>query len=130
MKSIAGYPQLGGQLQQLIPMNKFLRVVDAWDYLNDVCFKGEMARPKIVVWAELHGFENGKKIPLDGAYSIETSKIWLRHGSRHLLESLYHEMCHQFIGEILGDKYQKHGELFNEVYVKGIELLEKKLNVG
>ena len=105
-------------------MSKLLRVVDAWEYLNEKAFDSSLSKPTIAVWAQLYATAKGGKSALHGAYDDKKAKIWLLHNDEHKLETLYHEMCHQFMHEVLGEeKFYTHGKVFKEVYQKGLERL-------
>jgi len=107
-------------------LSKLLRVIDAWDYLNDRAFGGAMTRPKIAVQEELISIHKKEKFPLHGAYDEKKHKIWLNHKSAGKLETLYHEMCHQYMHEVLEEeKFWQHGKVFALVYKKGIEKLQR-----
>lgn len=104
-----------------------LRVIDAWDYLNEVAFKGELTRPLFKVDSRLFSYIQDGKEPLYGGYDTSKRKIYLLWKDKHKLETLYHEMCHQFIHEFYGEKKAySHGKLFKEVYKKGLEMLEAR----
>ena len=124
---IHGYQMLGEQKYHSVARPKLLRVIDAWDYLNDKAFDGWMVRPRILVWAQLEILSRGKKIHLLGAYDNQKNTIWLRYGEPDMVETLFHEMCHQFCWEVLGESHEKHGEIFKSVYRKGLEKLNKEL---
>lgn len=116
--------------QRLTIRPKLLRVIDAWDYLNERCFDGEMIRPRIVVWAKLFMQVKKNKIDLNGAYDKDKNTIWLRYGIEDMLGTLYHEMCHQYKTEVLlDDAGGDHGKVFYEVYEEGIRRL-LRLSVG
>lgn len=121
--TMVGFPTKG---TQKIPNQypKMLRVIDAWDYLNDIAFDSEMTRPKIVVWDDLEIIRKGKKYPLDGAYDPHKRKIWLYYGDKNKLETLFHEMVHQFVYDILGDIRSEHGKVFQEVYKEGLRRID------
>lgn len=107
-----------------------LRIVDAWDYLNDVCFDGEMIRPTFKVWLNLQMVTKGKKYKLLGCYDKSPKEkkgiIWIsyKHEDNSQLETLFHEMVHQYINEVLDDKnYHHHGTLFWDIYYERMERL-------
>jgi hypothetical protein len=105
-------------------LSKLLRVVDAWEYLNTKAFGGELAKPTIVVWEDLYLTSKKTRHKLHGAYDEKKAKIWLSHDDPQKLETLYHEMVHQFMFEVLGEeKFDSHGEVFKSVYNKGLERL-------
>jgi hypothetical protein len=123
---LSGYPLVG--IQKIPPYKiRLLRVIDAWDYMNDLLFNGEMARPKIVVWAKLHMVVKGKRYDLRGAYDPKKHQIWLLHGDKDSLETMFHEMIHQYLAEVLGESETAHGALFWEVYNEKLELLSGRL---
>ena len=106
----------------------------AWRYINDVCFAGEMIKPKILAF-QGSLWTNNKDELLVGAYHIGSGEILLHVGSYKddhrggVLEALYHEMVHQYIDEVLLDsqrEYKDHGKLFHEVYREGLLKLNTK----
>ena len=104
----------------------------AWRYINDVCFGGEMAKPTILAFSG--PLWSANKELLVGCYHPNSGEILLHvgsYGDHHeggILESLYHEMVHQYIDEVLGDDghYKDHGKVFWEVYGEGLRKLNNK----
>lgn len=101
----------------------------AWDYLNKVAFGGQMTRPKIMAFRGCIESEVGLLL---GCYHLGSSELMIHVGSFHehpkskgILETLYHEMCHQFKHEILlDDTGGDHGKVFKEIYLEGLRRLE------
>lgn len=110
----------------------------AWRYLNDVCFGGELAPPKILcyhatIWANM----DSQKEILAGTYHIPSSEIMVHVGEYTdwneggPLETLYHEMVHQYINEVLDASKEgpDHGPLFKEIYESGLIELNRRGDV-
>lgn len=102
-----------------------------WEYLNAVAFRGEMTRPPIFLYEKIHMRVNRGWSPVEvhGAYDPTLGLYISKDDPAEVYETLYHEMCHQFIWEILGDYKAGHGQLFKDVYNKGIELLTEEGDV-
>jgi hypothetical protein len=109
----------------------------AWKYLNEVCFGEEMAPPKILCYhATIWGSDAHDEV-LAGTYHIPSSEIMVHVGQYvdwndgGALETLYHEMVHQYINEVLDASKENpdHGALFNEVYESGLVKLNLKKDV-
>lgn len=102
-----------------------LRIFDAWDFLNDAAFDGEMTRPKIVVWEHLYCRDTkGRKVKLSGAYEPSTSRIFIWWKCKAALHTLYHEMVHQYAVEIL-EADIGHSPAYWELYDEGYEKINK-----
>ena len=104
-------------------MTSHPRLIDAWDYLNEKAFGGEMVRPRFRVEYRLFLKHQGRKYLMYGAYFNGTIYISWLHDAESKLETLFHEMCHQYICEILDEHWAGHGKLFKEVYARGLEKL-------
>ena len=112
-----------------------LNLNDAWEFLNDKAFNGEMVHPRIlahniILGADLDG--GSEKEVLFGAYQDgggSRGEILLlkKLKDEYLLETLYHEMCHQFVYEVLLNDKVQHGQMFNEIYKEGLQRLQKCL---
>lgn len=105
----------------------------AWRFLNDVCFEGELTHSKILCFkGSLWGHAGNLLV---GAYHCDSSEILLHTGVHSAenpggtLETLYHEMVHQYINEVLDATYDgaDHGRLFHETYNIGLERLDRWL---
>ncbi len=105
----------------------------AWRFLNEQAFDGELERAKIHVYKGVVCDHRGQM--LVGAYHPDSGEILLHTGALvdihagGVLETLYHEMCHQYIEELHPDDRTEHGPLFWEIYYDGIRKLERKGNV-
>jgi hypothetical protein len=108
----------------------------AWNYLNDAAFAGEMKKPCILAYRSLifSHTERGNKAYLFGAYHPPQNGVqgypseilvFRRLTKEDQLETLYHEMCHQFCHEILGEPNTGHGPLFWNIYNEGVIRLAK-----
>ena len=104
-----------------------LRVVDAWDFLNEHAFNDELVRPSLKVSYRIFQKSNGKRHQLLGAYgdSIQYGKtIFISHlHDENPVESLFHEMVHQYQDEVLDSDYTTHGKEFKEIYAEAQERL-------
>lgn len=107
----------------------WLRIWDAWDWLNDVAFHGELTKPKIEVWANLYQAypnDKNKKYRLNGCFLPDSNKILLWYKGEAVLQTLYHEMVHQHMWEVV-DEYIGHGSEFWYEYGAGMERINKHL---
>lgn len=104
-----------------------MRLPQVWEYFNEVAFGGHMVRPPIFLYKSLAIQVKKKQYEVFGAYAGKpTWGIWLsKEGLKDIYETLYHEMCHQFLEEIEGEIEHGHGERFKTVYNKGLERLMK-----
>lgn len=125
---------MGTQFHLRSRQHYWLRIFDAWDFLNEAAFNGEMVRPKIMVWEKLYykdrtakGYKDGKKITVLGAYTPSQNTIFLWWKGGNKLETLYHEMVHQYVDEVLMRDNVSHGPVFQEAYKDGLENIVKYL---
>jgi hypothetical protein len=101
---------------------------NAWEYLNERAFDGCMRKPAI--YAYHAGIWHGKE-PLAGCYHWPSGGSWDRSeilvskrlNDMGMLETLFHEMCHQYIHEVLLRPDVAHGKVFKEVYNEGLRRL-------
>lgn len=122
-----GFLVVSAEVEQRSPKRWWLRIWDAWDYLNDHAFGGELVKPSIEVWENIwQQDENRKKYRLEGCYLPGTGTIILWYKGTHVLETLYHEMVHQYMHEVLGGKTGHPPEYWEE-YVEGFININKHL---
>ena len=103
----------------------------AWEILNDVCFDGELIRPRIYAYNTLIESPSTTKerVFLLGAYQHGCDDhrneilIWNRLGHLDKLEALYHEMVHQYLHEVLEEHGGGHPATYYEIYDEGVNKL-------
>jgi len=106
----------------------------AWRFINEQCFDGELVNAAIHCFSGTIWGDKGQR--LYGTYHISGNEILLHTGwyaHEHVegpLETLYHEMVHQYIEQVLdaSDDYADHGKLFWGLYYDGLERLYNKGN--
>jgi len=103
----------------------------AWEILNQVCFEGELIRPRIFAYHTLieSPSEKNARTYLMGAYQHgycgdrNEILIWSKQPHPHKLETLYHEMVHQYLHEVLDEHNAGHSALYTDIYWEGIRRL-------
>lgn len=93
---------------------KLRYLVERWTWFNDHCFGGQMKVPDFEIT------KNFKDIKLFGSWApflrviSMHPKLWSLKSESQLLGTLLHEMCHQYVGEVM-DPYPKetaHGPIW------------------
>ena len=89
----------------------------AWEWFNQFLFNGELNRPTILAYGVIIHLHGGNKTDLVGAYQDGEILISRKQPKCEILWTLMHEMCHQYVREVLEEENEApHGKIWREVY--------------